>query len=64
MNWREVWEVKQKQRMRPLKIVYEKDFRAKFSDDYSEQAKWVHYLIFTRENKYKAFSIFAFMLPI
>ncbi len=26
--------------------------------------KWVHYLIFTRENKYKSFSIFAFMLPI
>jgi len=43
MNWREVWEEKQKQRMRLLKIVYEKDFRAKFSDDYSEQAKYNNY---------------------
>ena len=43
LNWREVWEEKQKQRTRPLKIVYDKDFRAKFAEDYSEQAKYNNY---------------------
>lgn len=43
LNWKEVWEEKQKQRMRPLRIVYEREFRAKFADDYSEQAKYNNY---------------------
>ena len=43
LNWREIWEEKQKQRMRPLKITYDKDFRAKFAEDYSEQAKYNNY---------------------
>ena len=43
LNWREIWEEKQKQRMRPLKIAYDKDFRAKFAEDYSEQAKYNNY---------------------
>ncbi|MCK4476135.1 MAG: methyltransferase domain-containing protein [Methanophagales archaeon] len=43
MNWREAWKVMQKQRMRPLKILYEREFRAKFAEDYSEQAKYNNY---------------------
>jgi 2-polyprenyl-3-methyl-5-hydroxy-6-metoxy-1,4-benzoquinol methylase len=43
LNWREVWEEQQKQRMRPLKIVYDLEFRAKFADDYSEMAKYNNY---------------------
>ena len=43
LNWGEIWEEKQKQRMRPLKIVYERDFRAKFAEDYSEMAKYNNY---------------------
>ena len=43
LNWGENWEEKQKQRMRPLKIVYERDFRAKFAEDYSEMAKYNNY---------------------
>ena len=43
LNWKEIWEEKQKQRMRPLKIVYDPEFRAKFADDYSEQAKYNNY---------------------
>jgi SAM-dependent methyltransferase len=42
-NWREVWEEMQKQRMRPLKIGYDPKFRAKFAEDYSEQAKCNNY---------------------
>jgi len=43
LNWQEAWEEMRKQRMRPLKIVYEREFRAKFADDYSEQAKYNNY---------------------
>jgi len=43
MNWKEIWEEKQKQRMRPLRIGYDPEFRAKFADDYSEQAKYNNY---------------------
>ena len=43
LNWREAWEEKQKQRMKPLKIRYDSMFRAKFADDYSEQAKCNNY---------------------
>ena len=43
LNWKEVWEEMQKQRMRPLKIVYEREFRAKFAGDYSEMAKYNNY---------------------
>ena len=43
LNWREIWEEKQKQRMRPLKITYDKDFSAKFAEDYSAQAKYNNY---------------------
>jgi len=28
LNWREVWEEKQKQRMKPLKITFDPEFRA------------------------------------
>ena len=43
MNWKEIWEEKQKQRMRPLRIGYDPEFRAKFADDYSEQSKYNNY---------------------
>ena len=43
LNWKEVWEEKQKQRMKPLKITFDPEFRAKFADDYSEQAKYNNY---------------------
>lgn len=43
LNWREVWEEKQKQRMKPLKIGYDQEFRAKFAADYSEVAKYNDY---------------------
>ena len=43
LNWREVWEEIQKQKMRPLKIEYDPEFRAKFADDYSEMAKYNDY---------------------
>ena len=43
LNWREVWEENQKQRIKPLKIVYEEDFRAKFAEDFSGQAKYNNY---------------------
>ena len=43
LNWKEVWEEKQKQRMRPLKVVYEREFQAKFAEDYSEMAKYNNY---------------------
>ena len=43
LNWREAWEEKQKQRMKPLKITFDPEFGAKFSEDYSEQAKYNNY---------------------
>ena len=43
LNGKEVWEEMQKQRMKPLKIRYDPEFRAKFADDYSEQAKYNNY---------------------
>ena len=43
LNWREVWEEMQKQRMRPLKITFDPKFRAKFAEDYSEMAKYKNY---------------------
>ena len=43
MNWREVWEEMRKQRMRPLRIGYDPEFRAKFAEDYSEMAKYNNY---------------------
>jgi len=43
LNWREVWEEMQKQRMRPLKIGYDPEFRAKFAEDLSEMAKSNNY---------------------
>lgn len=43
LEWREVWEKMQQQRMRPLKIVYDPEFRSKFAEDYSEMAKYNNY---------------------
>jgi ubiquinone/menaquinone biosynthesis C-methylase UbiE len=43
LNWREVWEEMRKQRMRPLRIGYDPEFRAKFAEDYSEMAKYNNY---------------------
>ena len=43
LNWREVWEEMQKQRMRPLKITFDPEFRAKFAEDYFERAKYKNY---------------------
>jgi len=43
LNWQEVWEEKQKERMRSMKIEYDKDFRAKFAEDLSEIAKYNDY---------------------
>ena len=43
LNWREVWGEMQKQRMRPLKITFDPEFRAKFADDYSEMVKYKNY---------------------
>ncbi len=43
MNWKEAWEEKQKQKMKTLRITYDPQFRAKFADDYSEQAKYNNY---------------------
>lgn len=43
LNWKAIWEEKQKQRMKPLKITFDPEFRAKFADDYSEQAKYNNY---------------------
>jgi 2-polyprenyl-3-methyl-5-hydroxy-6-metoxy-1,4-benzoquinol methylase len=41
--WREVWEEMRKQRMRPLRIGYDPEFRAKFAEDLSEMAKYNNY---------------------
>ena len=43
LNWREVFEEMQKQRMRPLKITFDPEFQAKFAEDYSEMAKYNNY---------------------
>ena len=43
LNWREVFEETQKQRMRPLKITFDPEFGAKFAEDYSQQAKYNDY---------------------
>ena len=43
LSWKAIWEEKQKQRMKPLKITFDPEFRAKFADDYSEQAKYNNY---------------------
>ncbi|MCK4735451.1 MAG: class I SAM-dependent methyltransferase [Methanophagales archaeon] len=43
LNWKAVWEEMQKQRMKPLKITFDPEFRTKFADDYSEQAKYNNY---------------------
>ncbi len=43
LNWKEVWEEMQKQRMKTLKIAFDLEFRTKFADDYSEQAKYNNY---------------------
>jgi len=43
LNWREVWEEKQKQRMKPLKITFDPEFRAKFAEDYFEMPKYNNY---------------------
>ncbi len=40
LNWQEIWAGKQKQRLRPLKLTYDTDFRAKFAEDQSEIAKY------------------------
>lgn len=43
LNWREVWEEMQKQRMRLLNTGYDQEFRAEFAADYSEMAKYNNY---------------------
>jgi ubiquinone/menaquinone biosynthesis C-methylase UbiE len=43
LNWQEIWEDTRQQRMRPLKITYDTDFRAKFAEDQSEIAKYNDY---------------------
>jgi len=43
LNWEEIWEYKRKQRMKPMRITYDPMFRAKFADDYPEQAKYNNY---------------------
>lgn len=43
MNWKEVWGEMQKQKMRPLKITFDPEFRAKFAEDYSGKAKYNNY---------------------
>ena len=43
LNWREVWEAMRKQRMRPLKITFDPEFRAKFAEDSSAVAKYNNY---------------------
>ncbi len=43
LNWGEVWDEKQKQRMKPLKIEYNLEFRTKFAEDLSEMAKYNNY---------------------
>jgi ubiquinone/menaquinone biosynthesis C-methylase UbiE len=43
LNWREVWEEMRKQRMRPLRIGYDPEFRAKFAEDYFKMAKYNNY---------------------
>ncbi len=43
LNWREIWEEKQKQRIRPSKVTYDKDFSAKFAEDYSKLARHTEY---------------------
>jgi len=43
LNWKEVWEEKQKQRMKPVRVGYDPGFRAKFAEDYSEMAKYNNY---------------------
>ena len=43
LDWREVWEEMQKQRMKPLKITFDPEFRDKFAEDYSEMAKYNNY---------------------
>ena len=40
LNWQEIWAEKQKQRLRPLKLTYDTDFRAEFAEDQSEIAKY------------------------
>ena len=43
LNWGEVWDEMQKQRMKLLKIRYDPEFRAKFAEDLSEMAKYNNY---------------------
>ena len=43
LNWKEVWEEKQKQRMKPVRVGYDPEFQAKFAEDYSEMAKYNNY---------------------
>ena len=43
LNGKEVWEEKQKQRMKPVRVGYDPEFQAKFADDYSEMAKYNNY---------------------
>jgi len=43
LNWKEVWEEKQKQRMKPVRVGYDPKFQAKFAEDYSEMAKYNNY---------------------
>ena len=43
LNGKEVWEEKQKQRMKPVRVGYDPEFQAKFAEDYSEMAKYNNY---------------------
>ncbi|NQE46240.1 putative cobalt-precorrin-6B C(15)-methyltransferase (decarboxylating) [ANME-1 cluster archaeon GoMg2] len=43
LNWQDIWEDTRQQRMRPLKITYDTDFRAKFAEDQSAVAKYNNY---------------------
>ena len=43
LNWKEIWEEMQKQRMKPLEITFDHEFRAKFSEDYFKMSKYNNY---------------------
>jgi SAM-dependent methyltransferase len=43
LNWKEVRKEMQKQRMIPLKITFDPEFRTKFAEDLSEMAKYNNY---------------------
>ena len=43
INWQDTWDKMRRERIRSLKITYDKDFQTKFNEDFSNRYKWGDY---------------------